>query len=153
MLCQQGAVHCLSNVMRNSAPGGCWYQQESGSSKTAQMLVQVTAALRNLSLQKKHWKQFWAAKVVEGLCLLVMAYDTHEELCLNISRILGKLTINEKARAVINSDKQTLPNLLHLLKPRPKAKRAAGMGMGGAKRIAGGGSSSSGALATGGGGG
>jgi hypothetical protein len=119
MLCQQGAVHCLSKVMRNGAPGGCWYQHES--TKTAQMLVQVTAALRNLSVDKKHWKQFWDAEVVQGLCLLVMAYETHEELCLNISRILGKLTMNEKCRKIINDDKQNFPNLLNLL--RPKARK------------------------------
>jgi hypothetical protein len=121
MLCQQGAVHCLSNIMRNGAPGGCWYQHES--TKTAQMLVQVTAALRNLCVDKKHWKQFWDAQVVERLCLLVMAYETHEELCLNISRILGKLTMNEKCRAIINADKQNFPNLLNLLRPKAQAKK------------------------------
>ncbi|RHY36444.1 hypothetical protein DYB34_001218 [Aphanomyces astaci] len=81
----------------------------------AQVLVQVTAILRNLAEHKQCLKQFWHAHVIQALCDLLPAYASHGELVLNVSRILSKLTLHEAGRTQVNKGKHNLRHLLKLL--------------------------------------
>lgn len=116
-LAQEGAVTCLANMLFLASPGGKWFST-AGESKSAQLLVQITATLRNLALSKKLLKPFWDADVVPGLCALLGTLKMHAELCLNVARILAKLTYYEPARAAVNRDQQNVLMMLSVLKTR-----------------------------------
>ncbi|RHY22785.1 hypothetical protein DYB32_009396 [Aphanomyces invadans] len=81
----------------------------------AQVLVQVTAILRNLAEHKQCLKQFWHAQVIQALCDLLPTYSSHGELVLNACRVLSKLTLHEAGRTQANKDGDNLRHLLHLL--------------------------------------
>lgn len=94
---QYGAIarltHAMVRVMTMTSAQGL--EQEKS---TAQLLIQLTANLRHLSLNKAHHKQFYAANVISTLMSVMGMYEHHLELMYNISRILSKLTLHEYAR-------------------------------------------------------
>eukprot|EP00501_MAST-03F_sp_TOSAG23-6_P001172 GSMAST32.ASY1.ANO1.1216.1 assembled CDS len=78
--------------------------------QVAQILVQITAILRNLSMKKKNFKQFSEHKTVTSLCSLCVYFPTHSELMFNVSRILSKLSLEKFCRAQINATKVNFEN-------------------------------------------
>eukprot|EP00940_MAST-03C_sp_MAST-3C-sp2_P000653 g653.t1 len=68
--------------------------------QAAQVLLQVTVALRNLTLARKHFKQFVSHGSVEYICALARdeTFREHADLMYNVSRILSKLSLDQNCR-------------------------------------------------------
>ena len=62
--------------------------------KPAHVLVQLTEALRNVATSGSSRKQFVSSGCVEALCTLFRAAPHNAELCLNVSRVLAKLSLH-----------------------------------------------------------
>ncbi|EEY64793.1 uncharacterized protein PITG_15572 [Phytophthora infestans T30-4] len=84
----------------------------------AQFLIQTTGILRNLSVTKSNHKQFLEARIPLRLCGMIPALLNHQELMVNVSRILSKLTLHELPRAQINQNSSNLQNLMALIDHR-----------------------------------
>ncbi|RLN48463.1 hypothetical protein BBJ28_00016008 [Nothophytophthora sp. Chile5] len=84
----------------------------------AQFLIQTTGILRNLSVAKSYHKQFIEAQVPARLCNVIPAFLEHQELMVNVSRILSKLTLHELPRAQINQQSANVQNLVTLVDHR-----------------------------------
>ncbi|KDO33447.1 hypothetical protein SPRG_02254 [Saprolegnia parasitica CBS 223.65] len=112
LLATNGAISILKAILhlhvRHDGSRG-------GENPVAQLLVQVTAILRNLAVHKSCHKQFWHWHVTEALCALLPLYPSHLELMLNISRVLSKLTLHEAGRSPINKSPDILGDLVALL--------------------------------------
>jgi hypothetical protein len=110
VLSQQGVFAALSGVVEYTVAAAAGATPAGTSAAAAdsgpqlgdrhvQVLVQATAALRNMAVQDAHRKQFLTFGLLESLSkLTAMAYQ-HAELIMNISRILSKLTLHEDCRA------------------------------------------------------
>ncbi|RLN87762.1 hypothetical protein BBJ28_00016013 [Nothophytophthora sp. Chile5] len=86
--------------------------------EVAQFLVQTTGILRNLSISKSYHKQFVEAQVPARLCSMIPAFLEHQELMVNVSRILSKLTLHELPRAQINQQSANVQNLVAIVDHR-----------------------------------
>jgi hypothetical protein len=84
----------------------------------AQLLVQTTGILRNLSASKSNSKQFLEARISARLCAVVPDFMEHQELMVNISRILSKLTLHERPRTQINETPDNVGHLVAVVDPR-----------------------------------
>mmetsp|Transcript_104392 Transcript_104392/g.225237 ORF Transcript_104392/g.225237 Transcript_104392/m.225237 type:complete len:884 (-) Transcript_104392:18-2669(-) len=69
--------------------------QLTGSSKEAQLLIQITATLRNLASHQ--YKNFVQEERLNALTRIMALFTSHVELMTNISRILAKLTLHTSA--------------------------------------------------------
>ncbi|KAF0687373.1 Aste57867_20896 [Aphanomyces stellatus] len=105
LLATNGAIKLLARALASKGE----------DTATAQMLVQVTAILRNLSVHRQCLKQFWAADAVQALCDLLPRFPTHAELVLNVSRVLSKLTLHEAGRHALNHSSENLVTLVQLV--------------------------------------
>ncbi|POM62350.1 hypothetical protein PHPALM_28509 [Phytophthora palmivora] len=106
LLATNRAIAILSETM-------LWRTEDSANNKEiAQFLIQTTGILRNLSVSKTNHKQFVEAHIPLRLCSMIPAFFAHQELMVNISRILSKLTLHERPRAQIN---QRTSNMKHLV--------------------------------------
>lgn len=94
-LAQRGAIASLFRLMES--------KQLNGSSKEAQLLIQVTAALRNLTTsQHKHFLQ---EDRLNAFTRVMALFPSHVELLTNIARALAKLTLHNSAcEALAKSD-------------------------------------------------
>ncbi|CEG42838.1 Neural adherens junction protein Plakophilin and related Armadillo repeat proteins [Plasmopara halstedii] len=91
--------------------------EEAEKKEVAQLLVQITGILRNLSVVRTYQKQFLESHIPLRLCRIIPVYIPHPELMVNISRILGKLTLHELPRAQINQDLMNVQNIMTLIDP------------------------------------
>ena len=66
-----------------------------------------------LLLLPRYAKQFYENRVIERLCGLIPAYTAHQKLMYNVSRILGKFSLDSKCRAIINAKRAV--NCRHFL--------------------------------------
>ncbi|OQR96999.1 hypothetical protein ACHHYP_12882 [Achlya hypogyna] len=112
LLATNGAISILKATLelQLAHAGG-----RGGENPVAQLLVQVTAILRNLAVNKACHKQFWQWHVTAALCALLPLYPSHLELMLNVSRVLSKLTLHEAGRTQLNKAPETLGHLVQLL--------------------------------------
>jgi hypothetical protein len=105
-LLQQGAVATLFALMG--------IEQLTGNSKEAQLLIQVTATLRNLAtdhddedsqgVEKAH-EHFLHEDRLSALTRMMALFPSQLELLTNVSRILAKLTLHGSVcEALCNSD-------------------------------------------------
>ena len=98
LMAQQGAITTLGSMMSAACKG----YKGPHEKQIAQLLIQITGTLRNLSTDKRHLKQFWTARVVQTLCNIICTFPkTHSELMLNIMRILSKLSLHAAGRSRI----------------------------------------------------
>mmetsp|Transcript_19189 Transcript_19189/g.54197 ORF Transcript_19189/g.54197 Transcript_19189/m.54197 type:complete len:540 (+) Transcript_19189:103-1722(+) len=67
----------------------------TGSSKESQLLVQVTALLRNLAASPRMQQQLVDHGVHSDLTRVAALYQSNEELQINISRVFGKLSLHD----------------------------------------------------------
>eukprot|EP00397_Hematodinium_sp_SG-2012_P006301 GEMP01006329.1.p1 GENE.GEMP01006329.1~~GEMP01006329.1.p1 ORF type:complete len:855 (+),score=184.89 GEMP01006329.1:129-2693(+) len=67
--------------------------EEVGSAREAQVLIQVTGALRNLTSTPAQARQFLHHNGLSALTRISSLYSRHRELLLNISRVLSKLSL------------------------------------------------------------
>ncbi|KAH7484913.1 Armadillo repeat-containing protein 2 [Phytophthora ramorum] len=96
-----------------------WRAESAARSKEiAQFLIQTTGILRNLSISKGNHKQFLEAHIPLRLCGIIPAFIAHQELMVNISRILSKLTLHELPRAQINQGSTCMKSLMTLIDHR-----------------------------------
>ncbi|TMW58223.1 hypothetical protein Poli38472_011811 [Pythium oligandrum] len=112
LLATHGAIAILSDTLE-------WRSTEPSEAKEiAQVLIQTTHVLRNLSTAKSYLKQFNEAQVTIRLCELIGDFQTHQELMVNVSRVLSKLTLHEIPRSQINQRPESrLRSLLSLVDP------------------------------------
>ncbi|GMF18065.1 unnamed protein product [Phytophthora lilii] len=112
LLATNRAIAILSETM-------LWRSDDTATSKEiAQFMIQTTGILRNLSVSKSNHKQFLEAHIPQRLCCVIPAFIAHQELMVNISRILSKLTLHELPRAQINQSASNIQNLLDLINHR-----------------------------------
>ena len=78
------------------------------------LLVQLSATLRNLAVSGSSRKQFVGSGCVEDLCTLLHTTPQHSELCMNVSRVLAKLSLHEDVRARIGADPRHLSALVQV---------------------------------------
>lgn len=104
-----------------------WRRADSGqdagvaSKNIAQLLVQTTGILRNLSASKSNSKQFLEARISARLCAVIPDFMKHQELMVNVSQILSKLTLHERPRAQINETPENVGHLVALVNPKRNA--------------------------------
>ncbi|OWZ24083.1 hypothetical protein PHMEG_000930 [Phytophthora megakarya] len=111
LLATNRAIAILSETM-------LWCAEDPANTKeVAQFLIQTTGILRNLSVSKPNHKQFIEARIPLRLCAMIPAFIMHQELMVNISRILSKLTLHERPRAQINQHSSNVQNLVALIDP------------------------------------
>eukprot|EP00051_Salpingoeca_urceolata_P001099 m.38629 g.38629 ORF g.38629 m.38629 type:complete len:845 (+) comp11194_c0_seq3:1577-4111(+) len=89
-------------------------EQAASADNAAHLLVQLTAALRNLAVNSQHKKAFLRARTIQGLCVLLRPFAAHAELQLNISRILSKLTLTSACRDALCESTTVVEELFHL---------------------------------------
>ncbi|KAG6966630.1 hypothetical protein JG688_00006680, partial [Phytophthora aleatoria] len=112
LLATNRAIAILSETM-------LWRGEDGANSKEiAQFLIQTTGILRNLSVAKNNHKQFLEARIPLRLCVMIPSFIVHQELMVNISRILSKLTLHELPRAQINQNSTNVQNLVALIDHR-----------------------------------
>ncbi|KAE9344560.1 hypothetical protein PR003_g8397 [Phytophthora rubi] len=114
LLATNRAIAILSETM-------LWQAEDRDAAQTkeiAQFLIQTTGILRNLSVSKSNHKQFLEARIPLRLCCMIPAFIAHQELMVNISRILSKLTLHELPRAQLNQSSTSLQNLVALIDHR-----------------------------------
>ncbi|RAW28531.1 hypothetical protein PC110_g15085 [Phytophthora cactorum] len=112
LLATNRAIAILSETM-------LWRGEDGANSKEiAQFLIQTTGILRNLSVAKNNHKQFLEARIPLRLCGMIPSFIVHQELMVNISRILSKLTLHELPRAQINQNSTNVQNLVALIDHR-----------------------------------
>lgn len=116
LLATSGAVAKLSESLRWRAHPQSQQGELIENKEIAQLLVQVTGILRNMSAATKHHlKQFVESHVAARLCALVPSFLSHQELMVNVSRILSKLTLHEAPRAQIHNQRAHLQQLASLV--------------------------------------
>jgi len=111
-----GIVGVLANVLQQQE------ESKGPGDRNAQLLVQVTGALRNISgctgdLLTTVQKDMTEMGVFSRLAWIMENYSTHEELIMNISRMLHKLTLNPECREALISVPHFVGNLLRALVP------------------------------------
>ncbi|KAG7398664.1 Armadillo repeat-containing protein 2 [Phytophthora boehmeriae] len=112
LLATNRAIAILSETM-------LWQADNAAKQKEiAQLLIQTTGILRNLSVTKTYLKQFIEAHIPLRLCNMIPAFLPHQELMVNVSRILSKLTLHELPRAQINTRCSNMHNLMTLVDHR-----------------------------------
>ncbi|KAG7383510.1 Armadillo repeat-containing protein 2 [Phytophthora pseudosyringae] len=109
LLATNRAIAILSETM-------LWRSEDAAKNKEiAQFVIQTTGILRNLSVSKSNHKQFLEAHIPQRLCGMIPAFIEHQELMVNISRILSKLTLHELPRAQINQRSTNVQYLVGLI--------------------------------------
>jgi len=115
-LLQLGLIPQLAGLLKMVQSS---YKDEPGDS-LAQLLVQITACLRNLctgdSLPEAQ-SQFVEHEMFDRLAWVLERFSRHEELVLNICRALHKLTINAQCRKALAKAPMMVGQLLHTLVP------------------------------------
>lgn len=99
-LVDSGAVHALSailtDLLADPPTPGTDLARDSDS-----LLLQMTAALRNLSVQGDHRRVFLSSNLVALLAELLRTNAQNHALMLNVSRIFSKLTLHSDCRAAL----------------------------------------------------
>jgi hypothetical protein len=112
-LAKADAVEGISAVIRDvlSCPNA-----SAGTKHTSDLLIQMSASLRNLSGTADLRNALLDAKVAEGLFKLIPFHNTDVELMVNISRIFSKLTLHTKCCNTISSVPGAIGHILDLIK-------------------------------------
>ncbi|KAL1495546.1 hypothetical protein AB1Y20_016909 [Prymnesium parvum] len=97
------------------SPRGAPLEAASPAVRPVHLLVQLSATLRNLAVSGSSRKQFVGSGCVHALCKLLALAPRHAELCLNVSRVLAKLSLHEDVRAQIDADPRHLEALMRVL--------------------------------------
>jgi len=111
-----GIIGILANILKQLEGKG------AVGDRGAQLLVQITGALRNLSSASGDTlasvqQDILATGVLERMGHILETYANHEELILNISRMLHKLTLNAECREAIIALPHFVGGLLRALVP------------------------------------
>ena len=109
-----GTVGVLARLLQEQEAAG------AGGDRAAQLLVQITGALRNLSsasgdLLTTVQHDVKETGIFESLAWILESYVEHEELVLNISRMLHKLTLHMECREALIAVPHFVGGLLRTL--------------------------------------
>lgn len=106
-LAQQGAIRVLTEMMLRE-------DLAETKEKSAAVLVQVMATLRNLAVKPQHHRQFIVFNTLPALLKVCERYLQHRELLANVARILAKLSLHQAPCEVLAGDAhvQTLATVL-----------------------------------------
>ncbi len=135
-LVTQGALPIVVSVLEGVTCGGGAFAEGGGDAALAaggsgdakhlgQVAVQATGVLRNLCLAKRHMQRVWASGAVDALLRVLPRMRRHQELGLNVARILAKLTLHEPARARFVAVPAYVGALLELVSMSPSRAPAA----------------------------
>lgn len=130
---QLGTIHVLCDMLRASGTlmDAVAATEDSSSSSVrrlekhlAQLLIQLTGALRNMCVEKAHQSQLERSEAATALCAVLRPFASHCELMFNVARVLAKLSLFESMRASLNANPRHLHDLLHVMgMPRSDAKK------------------------------
>ena len=81
----------------------------------AQLLIQLTGAMRNMCIEKAHQPQLEQSEAATALCAVLRPFASHGELMFNVARVLAKLSLFESMRASLNADPRHVQDLLHVM--------------------------------------
>jgi hypothetical protein len=93
------------------------FSLKKGVDRVVQLLTQVTATLRNLSLPNAHKSLFLSTNCIVNLCNLMGSsnYCNRADLMLNVTRILSKLTLYDECTLLLTSHKTCLQSMINLM--------------------------------------
>ncbi|KAK3097116.1 hypothetical protein FSP39_006506 [Pinctada imbricata] len=86
--CIENLATLLSSINRKIRETG------ESSNQLGNILVQLTAAMRNLADANSSRERILSCKVVESMCQVIDTYTSDGDLMLNISRIFSKVTLH-----------------------------------------------------------
>ena len=107
-LAKKGAVKVMNKVLK-------WDGDGPTDEKKAQLLVQVTATLRNLATINSTRRHFVELGVIQSLFPVIENFASHGELQLNVARILSKLSLYEDCCLEIARDAANTGHMFNLL--------------------------------------
>lgn len=98
----------------------------SGIEPTVQVAVQATAVLRNLAIAPNHAELYLArdAAALSSLLHVASCLTSQQELLLNVSRVLSKLSLSEDCQLALEQHPQAIPLLLQLMQSQSGHKAA-----------------------------
>ena len=95
--------------------------------QVAQLLVQVSGALRNMCAEKSQLRQLGAARAATALAACLRPFGTrYWELTLNVARALAKLSLHEPTRTALHGDPKRLGDVLATLEAAHEGALALG---------------------------
>ena len=120
---QLGTIRVLCDVLRASGMlmDAVAADEDGGSSARrlekhmAQLLIQLTGAMRNMCIEKAHQPQLEQSEAATALCAVLRPFASHGELMFNVARVLAKLSLFESMRASLNADPRHVQDLLHVM--------------------------------------
>lgn len=115
-LADAGAVMTLCRLVAATAAAT---GERRGSEAAAQLLVQVTGTLRNLSVEAAHARLFAEAGAASALADCVAAFAPYGELMRNVSRVASKLTSHSASRAEMEEDERTATAMIAAIAAHP----------------------------------
>eukprot|EP01105_Mastigella_eilhardi_P024960 TRINITY_DN6638_c0_g1_i1.p1 TRINITY_DN6638_c0_g1~~TRINITY_DN6638_c0_g1_i1.p1 ORF type:complete len:824 (+),score=202.25 TRINITY_DN6638_c0_g1_i1:104-2473(+) len=92
---------------------------ETRDKKIAQLLVQITAVLRNISESAKTAKVVFVGPLLADLCALLGSHSQHSELAYNVSRILSKLSGIPECVQALSVNKSAIRDILQVMWKHP----------------------------------
>ncbi|XP_033741538.1 armadillo repeat-containing protein 2-like isoform X1 [Pecten maximus] len=107
--CIEGLGQLLDGINKTNRENGKVNEQ------LGHILVQLTAALRNLADANSSREKFLNCHIVEGLCTVVDTYAVDGDLMLNISRIFSKITLHTDCCTVLADQPSSYKSFIHLL--------------------------------------
>ena len=136
---QLGTICVLCDVLRASGMlmDAVAADEDGGSSARrlekhmAQLLIQLTGAMRNMCIEKAHQPQLEQSEAATALCAVLRPFASHGELMFNVARVLAKLSLFESMRASLNADSRHVRDLLHVMgiprleEDKPQVRRGA----------------------------
>ena len=113
MAMQGGTIDCMTRILKREHV-----------SKTT--LNHVLCVLRNLTVSRKHFKQFLSHDTIEIMCDRVLRMDKYqrEEECMyHVSRVLAKVSLDQKCRGQIRKcGDKNMNAILRVLKLHPNRR-------------------------------
>jgi len=79
-------IPCLADIVAKTS--SCIYSEKENIDKNAQLLIQVTASLRNLAISNKYYRRIMKSGVLNHLIPLLNVLPAHTEFVLNTCRVL-----------------------------------------------------------------
>ncbi|XP_064615586.1 armadillo repeat-containing protein 2-like [Liolophura sinensis] len=113
LLVKKGGVEALSRLL--TAGNRSNTENNKASEQFGNILVQLTAALRNLADVSSSREKFLSGGVVEGLCKVMEFYAQDSDIMLNSSRTFSKLTLHTDCCNALSEQRGCFKSFLHLL--------------------------------------
>lgn len=115
-LADAGAVMTLCRLIAATAAAA---GDRRGSEAAAQLLVQVTGTLRNLSVEPSHAELFADAGAAHALADCVASFAPYGELMRNVSRVASKLTSHPASRAHMEEEGRAASAMIACIAAHP----------------------------------